>query len=118
MQVKHLLYAVTLRVKTKNQQSNYKKARHYRTFDKGLLPSPAAYYTQQIPGLKIKSERVKVNCCFHEDTNLSLLISMVQGHFKCFVCGTKGGDIISFHRQRYNFSFPEAVTELGGWRYE
>ncbi len=82
-------------------------------FDRSLLPTPAKYYSHEFPGLKIKSEWVLVRCCFHEDRKPSLNISMIDGHFKCHACGTKGCDIISFHRQRYNIGFIATLKGLG-----
>jgi DNA primase len=82
-------------------------------FNRSLLPTPAKYYSQQFPGLKIKSEWVKVHCCFHEDNKPSLSISMIDGHFKCHACDAKGCDIISFHQQRYKLGFCHTLKDLG-----
>ena len=95
------------------QRGNYNKGRY--KFNRQLLPTPAAYYTQQFAKLRIRSEWVKVRCCFHEDKVPSLSINMVQGHFKCHACGARGGNILSFHRQRYQLSFIEAARALGAW---
>ena len=114
---KHPLYDGTTGVTYKSLHGYYTTKPQHLIFDRDLLPSPANYYSQQFSGLKIKSESVKVKCCFHDDNDASLCISMVQGHFKCFACGVKGGDVIAFHRLRYKLGFKEAVTELGGWRY-
>ena len=100
-------------VNTKNKQGNYNKKRYKYKVDRSLLPTPAAYYNKQFPTLKIRSEWVKVLCCFHEDKTPSLSLSMTQGHFKCHACGTKGGDIIAFHMQRYKFGFLDAARALG-----
>jgi len=89
-----------------------------RKFERSLFPTPASYYSKQFQKLKIKSEWVKVNCCFHNDSVPSLSINMVNGHFHCFGCGTKGGDVLSFHRLRYGLSFIEAVNHFGAWREE
>lgn len=113
--------ASVMRAQSQNKQVNYtSKAKGYkRTFNRCLLPTPAAYYTKQFPGMKIKSEWVKVKCCFHEpDTNPSLHISMVDGHFRCFACGAKGCDVIAFHRLRFKASFVEAVNFMGAWCHE
>jgi hypothetical protein len=103
----------------RNKQANFTKNRFKRQLNRELLPAPAKYYTGEFPNLKIKSEWVKVRCCFHSpDLTPSLSINMVNGHFRCFSCGAKGGDIISFHMQRYELNFIEAVTFLGGWSHE
>lgn len=90
----------------------------YRKFNRELLPTPAAYYSKQFPGLKIKLESVTVRCCFHEDKNPSLIISMIDGHFYCFSCKTKGFDLLKFHCLRYNMNFAEAVDYFGARDYE
>jgi hypothetical protein len=113
--------ASVMRAKLQNNRSNctVKAKRHKRAFNRSLLPTPASYYTEQFPGLKIKSEWVKVRCCFHQpDINPSLHISMVGGHFKCFSCDAKGCDVIAFHRLRYGVSFADAVTFMGAWNHE
>ena len=92
---------------------------YLRKFDRSLLPSPAAYFSKQFPGLKIKSEWVKVSCCFHSpDRKPSLSISMIDGHFKCFSCDAKGCDVIAFHMLRYKTSFVEAVNYLGACSHD
>jgi len=85
----------------------------FTNFNRALLPTPANYYSKEFPGLKIKQEWVKVLCCFHQDKTPSLNINMVDGHFKCFACGAKGHDIISFHRLRYGSNFIETLRSLG-----
>lgn len=100
-------------------QSNSTGNKYKRKFDRALLPAPALYYRKQFPGLKTKSETMKVNCCFHKpDANPSLIISMINGHFKCLACGAKGHDLIAFHMQRYQITFPQAVTYFGAWNNE
>ena len=113
--------ASVMRAKLQNNQSNFTSntKRYKRAYNRSLLPTPASYYTKQFPGLKIKSEWVKVRCCFHQpDNKPSLHISMVDGHFRCFSCDAKGCDVIAFHRLRYGVSFPEAVTFMGAWNHE
>lgn len=34
---------------------------------------------------------VVVKCCFHDDRHPSLGINVINGGFKCFSCGKKGG---------------------------
>lgn len=54
-------------------------------------------------------------CPFHEDRQPgSLAINKANGAFRCFSCGAKGSDIISFHMQRHHTIFREAVIELRG----
>jgi hypothetical protein len=101
-----------------HQQTNFTKNNSRRKFDRSLLPSPAAYYSQEIKSLKIKSEWVQTHCCFHDDSKPSLSLNMIDGHFRCFACGAKGGDVLAFHRLRYGLTFIEAVNYFGAWRHE
>ncbi|MCW8452510.1 CHC2 zinc finger domain-containing protein [Legionella quinlivanii] len=102
----------------KNLGSNFNLKMNGRKFDRSLLPTPAAYYSKQFQTLKIKSEWVKVKCCFHDDSTPSLSINMVSGHFRCFGCGAKGGDVLDFHRLRYKLDFKDAANQLGAWSHE
>lgn len=96
-------------------QKYIQTADRYKKFDRRRLPTPISYYSRQFNNLKIKSDRIIVKCCFHDDTTPSLSINLVDGYFRCFGCGAKGGDILAFHRLRYGLSFVDAVTELGAW---
>jgi len=76
------------------------------------LPSPHYYYTKQFPGLQASGEWVNVRCSFHADSNPSLSLNLVSGGFFCHACGAKGGDVIAFHRQRFDLGFSDAVLQL------
>ena len=52
-------------------------------------------------------------CPFHADNKPgSFKINLRSGAFKCFSCGTSGGDIIAFTMLLYELSFPEALAKL------
>jgi DNA primase len=52
-------------------------------------------------------------CPFHDDKHIgSFRVHLETGAFVCFSCGTSGGDIIAFIRQRDGLSFPEALNKL------
>jgi DNA primase len=52
-------------------------------------------------------------CPFHSDNRPgSFRVNQRTGAFKCFSCGTGGGDVISFLQLRYNLSFPQALARL------
>lgn len=52
-------------------------------------------------------------CPFHEDTNRgSFKVNLITGAFKCFACGTGGGDIIDFTKEAYNLSLSQALEQL------
>jgi hypothetical protein len=97
---------------------DFTRKRRSRKFERSLLPTPASYYSKVFPNLKIKSEWVKVRCCFHNDSTPSLSINMVDGHFRCFGCNAKGGDVLAFHMLLHKFNFIEAVNDFGAWNYE
>jgi hypothetical protein len=98
--------------------SPHKRRKYKRNFDRTLLPTPAKYYSKQFEKFKIKSEWVKVRCCFHDDHTPSLNISMISGGFRCFGCNARGGDIIAFHVQRYQMKFIDVVTHFGAWSHK
>lgn len=90
--------------------------RKYKTyFNRVLLPTPAKYYKEQRLKLTGGSEWKNAKCPFHDDHQPSLRIRLDTGCFKCMACGTKGHDVLAFHRLRYNLSFKEAAIELGAW---
>ena len=99
------------------RQSYYSRNRKNfkQNFDRDLLPTPAQYYKQQFPKMRLKSEWVKVCCPFHSDCTPSLNINMVSGGFKCWACGAHGGDVLAFQMKRYNQTFKEAAIALGAW---
>lgn len=52
-------------------------------------------------------------CPFHNDTRPgSFKINVKTGAFKCWSCGTYGGDIIAFIQQRDGLSFSEILGKL------
>lgn len=61
-----------------------------------------------------------VSCCFHEDKHPSLSIDTELGWFKCWACGTSGGDVIAYLQKRTGKGFVEVVESLtgGGARIE
>ena len=81
--------------------------------DRGALPSPRNYYSEQFPDMKLDSVWAMVLCPFHDDTKPSLSINLNEGYFRCHSCGSKGQDIISFHRQINKIGFIEACEDLG-----
>lgn len=81
--------------------------------DRSALPSARNYYAEQFPNLKLGRVWETVQCPFHEDAKPSLSINLNEGYFRCHACDARGGDIISFHRQRYKMSFIDACSDLG-----
>ena len=86
-------------------------------FNKSALQRPANYFKEQ--GLKLTGggEWKNAVCPFHQDTHPSLRIRIDTGGFRCMACGAHGGDVLSFHMQRYGLGFIAAAKQLGAWRY-
>ncbi len=52
-------------------------------------------------------------CPFHDDKKSgSFKVNLESGSFKCWSCGTCGGDIISFLQKRDDLDFREALLKL------
>ena len=89
-----------------------------RTLDRDSLPTPAQYLSHR--GLlkrKPRGEWAAIRCPVHKggtESNPSLRVSLVDGHFKCMACGEAGGDIVALHRIIAGVGFMDAVRELGG----
>lgn len=85
-------------------------------FRREQLPPPVSYYTRQGINLIGRSgEWRSALCPFHPDKHPSLRINLRSGGFRCMVCGTKGGDVLAFHRLRTGMSFVDAAKALGAW---
>lgn len=80
-------------------------AKRKTCFRRELLPHPGDYYKSE--GLKLLGggEWKSAICPFHNDTRPSLRVRLDSGGFRCMACGTKGGDILDFHMQRYGLKF-------------
>jgi len=52
-------------------------------------------------------------CPFHTDRfEGSFHVNLVSGGFNCFSCHAKGGDVISYTRQKYQLGFKPALSKL------
>lgn len=93
----------------------WRRNRHAFAFKRDRLPNPIDYYREQ--GLKLVGGGAwrSAICPFHKDTKPSLRVRIETGAFRCMVCGTRGGDILAFHMQRYHLRFAEAAKALGAW---
>ncbi|MRG73919.1 hypothetical protein GH722_19345 [Alphaproteobacteria bacterium HT1-32] len=80
--------------------------------------SPERYYAERLNGSFGKAtgkgwHQWNGLCPFHNDKRPgSLVINRTTGAYRCFSCGTKGGDIIDFHMQRHSLSFSDAFFDL------
>jgi hypothetical protein len=82
---------------------------------KAALPA-ATYYARALPGMPPPKRGGWVDgglCPFHTDSHRgNFRVNLETGAYTCFACGTKGGDIIAFHREVNNLLFPEAINDL------
>lgn len=95
-----------------------RKAFSYRTLNRDSLPSPTTFLRER--GLLAKAPRgewVSITCPVHaggKESNPSMRVNLIDGHFKCMACGAKGGDVIALHRLITGANFMAAVLDLGG----
>ena len=86
------------------------------SIDRSRMPDPATYF--EAVGLLLKgpkaSEWKTTSCPFHGGSD-SMRIKVETGAWVCMSCGTKGGDVLSFHQQRYGLDFVSACKALGCW---
>lgn len=91
---------------------------NYRAFafDRGHLPRPSNYYTNE--GIKLLGTKAwrDALCPFHLDKKPSLRVRIETGAFRCMACGARGGDVLAFHMLRHGLSFMDAAKALGAWR--
>lgn len=89
-------------------------------FNRDALPSPHAYLSSEgLLSSRTRAEWASVRCPVHkqgEEQKPSMVVSLLDGHFKCMACGAKGGDILALHRLRTGASFMDAARDLGALR--
>ena len=86
-----------------------------RAFQRDRMTDPAAYYAREGLTLVGRGEWRSARCPFHDDKNPSLRVRVESGSFRCMTCGAHGGDVVSFHQQKYQQTFKQAAQELGAW---
>lgn len=87
-------------------------------FRRAFFPNPKEYYRKQGVKLTGGGEWKNAICPFHDDTRPSLRVHLESGAFRCWACGTRGGDVLDFHRERYGLGFEDAAKQLGAWEIE
>lgn len=84
--------------------------------DKSGLMSPPAVLDMLGIRYQRSDVRLSVYCPFHKggkERNPSLMMDVKDGHYRCFTCGEKGGDVIAFYRAVTGAGFVEALEVLG-----
>lgn len=94
-------------------------ARNRRKLDRESLPDPMKYLeSRRLLKRQPKAGKGAVIACpAHnggKEKNPSLVVSPIDGHFRCMACGVSGGDLVSLHRLITGAGFIEAVRDLGG----
>lgn len=89
-------------------------------FNRLNLPEPILVIHQL--GLEIEKTNSKgyfqLRCPFHKKGNEktpSLNLHKISGHYRCYACNAKGGDILAFYINITGKSFVIAAKELGAW---
>ena len=98
--------------KNANSGKEKKQARFSNTTE---LISPLAMLEMLSIRYQHAGLRLAVYCPFHkngEERNPSLSMDTHDGHYKCFACGKKGGDVIAFYRAVTRAGFAEALQTL------
>lgn len=77
--------------------------------------TPLDFYRYELPSAPLKRHGWNNGgvCPFHADNKPgSFRVNLATGGFKCFSCGTAGGDIIAFVMAFYGLKFVEALAKL------
>ena len=92
-------------------------------FNRGLLPMPVAVLARV--GIKLgpanRAGYCLVKCPLHKngkERHASLSIHQVNGNFRCFACGARGGDVLTLWMQYTGKPFKQAAKELGAWKLQ
>ena len=77
---------------------------------------PVAFYAAELPHIPAPKRSGWTDgglCPFHDDGHAgSFRIHSTSGAFKCFACGAKGSDIISFLMLRDGLGFRETLDYI------
>jgi DNA primase len=77
--------------------------------------SPFDLYRHELPNAALKKRGWNDGglCPFHADTQHgSFRVNTDTGAFKCYSCGTKGGDVIALCMALYGLNFTDALAKL------
>jgi len=100
---------------------HYQRLYGPRKLDRASLPTPVRYLADNgLIAKRPRGEWALIKCPTHKagnEAHASMIVSLVDCHYRCQVCGEKGGDVIALHRARTGKGFVDAVRDLGG-RFE
>jgi len=90
------------------------------SFDRAAMSVPRSFYERELGELRRPSRgwaSPKAGCPFHASkSKTSFRLHLESGAFRCFGCGVKGGDVLSFARLRYHLDFRQAAGYVGALR--
>ena len=81
----------------------------------GALPTPRAYYSRTIEGLRERHAGwASGRCPFHPDRHPSLSVNLETGAYRCHAahCAVSGSNVVSFVSSLMGMSHREAVAYL------
>ena len=84
--------------------------------DRSKLPTPSALLEALEIAYTRRAAWLLCRCPFHkggQERNPSLSMHSTKGHYCCYACGEKGGDVIAFHRAVTGAGFIETMKVLG-----
>ena len=76
---------------------------------------PAYFYRHELPNAPLKKYGWTDGglCPFHADNKIgSFRINTTTGAYRCFACGTSGGDVIAYVMAVHGLNFTEALAKL------
>ena len=76
---------------------------------------PGNFYRHELPNTHFKKHAWNDGglCPFHADNKTgSFRVNLATGAFKCFACGTSGGDVIAYTMELHGLSFTDALAKL------
>lgn len=90
--------------------------------DHASLPSPRSYLAERdLLTAQPRGNWTMIRCPAHkggDERHPSMIVSLMDGHFRCHACGARGGDLVALHRLITGVGFREAVRDLGGRFHE
>ena len=86
------------------------------TIERARRVDPAAFlHSRGLLTKQTHGEWAAIRCPVHkqgQEQHQSMRVNLRDGHYRCMVCGVRGGDLIALHRLMTGARFPDAVREL------
>lgn len=91
---------------------NHEVVERAKRIDPAAFLQARGLLTMRTPG-----DWASIKCPVHKNGNeahQSMRVNLRDGHYRCMVCGERGGDLIALHRLLTGAHFADAVRELAG----